>query len=325
MRRRQFFALGLGAAAACLAGCGTSVPGANALGRVSVVSSGEPWIPVAQALTRTLRTAGYAVHGQAGTAGYAVLGGKPTTITVTGLTALAAGQRNEGASVFDTATPLARLVGDVEVIVVPANSRYPDFDAFAAHLVAEPARNLLAGGPQGESDHLLFGLVAQGLGADARLVDYAGYPGAAEAASALLGGKAAVAAGPLSAWRPRIDKGKVRVLAVSSADRVEGIDAPTLLECGVRVDFADWCAVLGPKGMKDDERAAAIAMCDRVAASDHWLDACRTRGWTPLPLSGDGFSQWLGSELERTQDVLFDLGLLDTPSTSCGGSCGNGH
>ncbi|MFI6322799.1 tripartite tricarboxylate transporter substrate-binding protein [Nonomuraea sp. NPDC050556] len=314
MHRRQFFALGLGAAAACLAGCSAGTPSADVLGRVSVISGGEPWVPVARALTRTLRTAGYLAQGRAA-----------TTITVTGLTALATVQRNEGASVLDTTTPLARLVGEPEVVVVPVNSRHADFDAFAAHLTAEPSRTMLAGRPEGEADHLLFGLIAKGLGADTRLVDYAGYPSTAEAAAALLAGRAAVAAGPLCEWRSRIDRGKVRALAVSSAERVEGLDVPTLLESGVRVDFADWCAVLGPGGMREDARAAAIAMCDRVAESERWQDACRTGGWRPLPLSGDAFAQWLGSEVERTHEVLFDLGLLDTPGTSCGDSCGGGH
>jgi len=34
-----------------------------------------------------------------------------------------------------------------------------------------------------------------------------------------------------------------------------GVEAPSLLECGVRVDFADWCAAVGPEGMSEDGKA----------------------------------------------------------------------
>lgn len=315
MRRRQFLAWGLGAAA-CLTGCGGARSGGT-LGRVSVVPGGETWTPLAQALSRILGREGVDVAGAGAFAGPGTI----TRLTVTGLPALAA-EINDGGGPLAEGTPLARLVGEPEVLVVARHSRLTGFEDFAAHLVADPTKLLLAGGPQGEADHLLFGLVAQGLGADARLLDYAGYPGPVEAATALLGGRAGVAAGPLSAWRDRIDQGRVRPLAVSSAAGVPGVDAPPLLEAGVRIDFTDWCAVLGPPRMREIDKSAAVEMLDRVVESESWLEACRTRGWRPLPLTGDDFGAWLESETGRTRGALRDLGLLDT---TCWGSCGNGH
>ncbi|MFI6595824.1 Bug family tripartite tricarboxylate transporter substrate binding protein [Nonomuraea sp. NPDC050536] len=312
MRRRHFLALGLGAAA-CLAGCATARGGTA--GALSIVAGGESWTPVTKCLVQAARRAGYPVTAP----------GAATVITVTGLAALAAGELHRGLATIDTATPLARLTGDVEVVVVPANSRYREFGDLAEQLIAKPELTPVAGGPMGGPDHLLFGLIARGVGADARQLDYTGYPGGGEAVVALLGGKVAAAAGTLAEWRPRVDAERVRLLAVSSAHRVDGLDAPSLLECGVRVDFANWCAVVGPPGMAAGSRALALRMCDDVSASAPWLEACRTSGWRPLPLSGDDFAAWLASEVDRTRAVLGDLGLLDTPNTTCWGSCGNGH
>ncbi|WP_327091455.1 tripartite tricarboxylate transporter substrate-binding protein [Nonomuraea sp. NBC_01738] len=319
MRRRRFFALGLGLAA-CAAGCATtSERTAGLLGPVNVVSGGEHWEAVAKALARTMRREGFPATGAAG------LSSRATTVTVTGLQALASAQINGEPSLLQATTPLARITGEVEVVVVPPNSHFKDFDGFAARLLARPEETFLAGGPQGEADHVLFGLIAQGVGADTRMVDYTGYPGVDEAAAALLGGKAAAAAGRLSEWRRRLKDGRVRALAVSSAARVDGVEAPSLLESGVRVDFADWCAVVGPKDMSQERRAAAIRMCDELTGSPQWQAACRTGGWESIPLCGDDFRTWLGSEAERTGRVLRDLGLLDTPGTTCWGGCGNGH
>ncbi|MFI6732536.1 Bug family tripartite tricarboxylate transporter substrate binding protein [Nonomuraea sp. NPDC050451] len=315
MRRRRFFAWGLGLAA-CAAGCGTERFAGSAAGvrtRFSINPQGRRWARVGQAFAGAARAAGYETSGG-------------TRIMLTGLPALAAAELNNGQTLLDTTTPLSRLSGEVEVVVVPIPSPFGDFEAFGAHLLARPGQTQLAGGPQGEPDHLLFGLIARGLGADTRQLDYTGYPSSQEAVTALLSGKAAAATGPLADWRASIKAGRAKALAVSSARRMPGLDVPTLLESGVRVDFVDWAAAFGPERMPDESRESAIRMCEDVTGSADWEEACRSAGWISIPLSGADFKQWLGSEVERTRAVLRDLGLLDTTkATTCWGSCGNGH
>ncbi|MFB4275408.1 tripartite tricarboxylate transporter substrate-binding protein [Nonomuraea sp. MTCD27] len=313
MRRRRFLAWGLGVTA-CAAGCGTERTGGDVPRTgFSINPSGPRWAPVGRAFAGAARTAGFQ-------------SGAGTPITVTGLPALAAAELNNGQSLLDTGTPLARLSGEVEVVVVPDASPVKDFDDLGARLVASPGRTPLVGGPQGEPDHLLFGLIAKALGADTRQVEYTGYPSRGEAATALLAGKGAAAAGPLTGWRAGIGRGRVRALAVSSATRVPELDVPTLLECGVRVDFADWVAAFGPEDMADESREAALRMCEVVIGSTGWEAACRAAGWLSIPLVGDDFARWVGTEIARTRAVLRDLGLLDTTkATTCWGSCGNGH
>ncbi|MEV5494413.1 tripartite tricarboxylate transporter substrate-binding protein [Nonomuraea fuscirosea] len=319
MRRRGFIAWGLGLAA-CAAGCGVERAGERlAAPRTgfSINSDRRRWARVGQAFAGAARAAGF----EAGTGL-----GAGSMITVTGLPALTAAELNNGQSLLDTGTPLARLSGEAEVVVVPDGSPLRDFDDFSARLLAGPGRTLLTGGPQGEPDHLLFGLIAKALGADTRKVDYTGYPSSGEAVAALLAGRATAAAGPLSNWRTGIGRGRVRALAVSSARRVPDLDAPTLLECGVRVDFADWVAAFGPDDMPAERREAAVRMCDEVLGSRAWEAACRTAGWLAIPLAGDDFALWLGTEIARTRATLRDLGLIDaTKATTCWGSCGNGH
>ncbi|MEW9549078.1 tripartite tricarboxylate transporter substrate-binding protein [Nonomuraea sp. NPDC050783] len=321
MRRRRFLACllaasGVAAAGTAAAGCGAQRVAGRAVGlrtRFSINPAGPRWSSVGQAFAGAARAAGYET-------------GTGARITVSGLSALSAAELNHGQTLLDVATPLARLAGDVEVVVVPDDSRFKDFGDFAAHLLARPDGTLLAGGPQGAPDHLLFGLIAKGIGADTRQVDYTGYPSGQEAVAALLSGKAVAAAGVLADWGESIGRGRVRALAVSCAHRVPEVDAPTLLESGVRVDFADWAAAFGPDGMPEEGREAAVRMCEEVTSSTGWLAACRAAGWVSIPLGGDDFRLWLASEVERTRAVLSDLGLLDSVrATTCWGSCGNGH
>jgi putative tricarboxylic transport membrane protein len=345
MRRRRFLACGLGAIA-CAAGCGTERAGNVVRTGFSINAGGHRWARVGQAFAAAARAAGFAAAvshaiggspatgaGPAGSSGPAdgsgpggPVAGGGFAITVSGLPALATAELNNTQSLLDTATPLARLSGQIEVVVVPDRSPLRDFDDLAARLLASPQQTLLAGGPQGEPDHLLFGLIARAIGADGRRVDYTGYPRTGEAVSALLSGKVAAAAGPLADWRAPIGRGRVRALAVSTARRVPELDVPTLLECGVRVDFADWTAAFGPEDMPDESRESAVRMCEEVIGSSAWEAACLAAGWVPIPLAGDDFARWLGTEIARTRAVLRDLGLLDsTKATTCWGSCGNGH
>ena len=195
-------------------------------------------------------------------------------------------------------------------MLVPADSRFRTFDDFGAHLLARPGQTPLAGGPLGDPDHLLFGLIAKGVGADTRQVDYTGYPSSAEAATALFAGRAAAVVGTLADWRAHIDQGRVRVLAVSCAS---GSPGWTRRAC--------WSAGSGstsPTGAPASGRPACPRRCTRRGRRhvrggdgvDRLAAAVPPGGWLPIPLAGEEFVQWLASEIGRTRAVLRDLGLL---------------
>ncbi|GAA3312011.1 hypothetical protein GCM10020219_020950 [Nonomuraea dietziae] len=263
MRRRDFVAGALGALA-CLSGCGTE-PG-RPTPRFFFVAGGAAWEPVAETLTGLLDPADLAQDG--------------TRLTVTGLPALAAAEMNR---VGERGTPLARLIGDVEVLVVPGKSRFRDFDAFAAHLVASPQRRPWWAGNRASRTTCCSDWSREGSAPTRECSTTPATPPAPTRPDALLAGKAGVAAGPLGQWRERIGEGRLRVLAVSSAERIDGIDAPTLLESGARVDFTDWSAVLGPNDMGEREKARAVDLLDEVVRSERWLKACRVKGGRRSP------------------------------------------
>ncbi|MFI0421745.1 hypothetical protein [Spongiactinospora sp. 9N601] len=343
MRRRRFLALGAAVAAAGsgagLAGCAAGRTARAPLARVSVVAStaaGASSERIARAIAWTLREEGLVRdvrvdcrHGAPAAVATAALGGDRTGATprvasgwgtgerwlLTGVPMLSAAEMDDSGEILAQATPLARLLGEREVLVVSRASRLRGFEEFADVLRGDAAALVVAGGPMGGAEHVLFGMIAQGLGVDARRVQYAAYGDPAQAAAAVLGGRVAAGIGPVREWAARLSSGRARALAVSSAAPVEGIDAPSLLECGVRVDYADWCGLLGPAGMSAEERAAAVAVCDHLETSARWRRTCRTHAWVRHHLGGDGFAQWLGGETRRTRAALRDLGLLNRPDT----------
>ncbi|MBG0831146.1 hypothetical protein HS041_25650 [Planomonospora sp. ID67723] len=359
MHRRRFFTLtaGMVAVAGCgLAGCGGGAE-APLTGRLSVAvptARGQRWARLAQALTEVAAGDGLAAAAEVSAGGPASRagagpGGGPVAaaeagdrpgeapgarrlsfaregrLLLTGMSALTAAELSGGPSVARSATPLARLVGDWAALVVPAGSRLRSFEDFAAAVRRDPAGLVVGGRTAGGSDHVLYGLIGKCLGVDTRLLDYAGYSGLAEAAEALHSGRAVALLGPARSFAAEVAAGRMRPLAVSSAERIDGIDAPTLMELEVRLEYSDWYGVLGPRRMDDGDREAAVAFCDRLGASPRWRARCEREGWDRLHLSGDDFRRWLDTETRRTREALNEFGLLNTSDTNCGTSCGGRH
>ncbi|WP_433239488.1 tripartite tricarboxylate transporter substrate-binding protein [Streptosporangium sp. CA-135522] len=336
MYRRRFLVLALGllAAGGCDGGRGTHTPVAGRLTVVAPAARGQGWDRAARALAMVMIGEGMArtveVSDQPGSLGAAALGSfaavrgpftREGRLLLTGMPMIAGVEIANAASVVDSTTPLARLVGDWAALVVSSGSHLRTFEDFAAALRRDPAEPTVGGRMEGGSDHVLYGMIGKCLGVDTRLLDYAGYSGGTEAEQALYDGRVTALLGSARSFVPGIAAGRLRPLVVSSGERIDGIDAPTLMELDVRLEYTDWCGVLGPRGMSSEDRDAAVALCDRLDASPRWRAVCAANGWNRVYLSGEDFRQWLVTETGRTREVLNDLGLLSTFGTSCWGSC----
>ncbi|GGL13702.1 Bug family tripartite tricarboxylate transporter substrate binding protein [Planomonospora parontospora] len=340
MHRRRFFGITAGVVVAA-AGCGaTGGAGPPAWGRLSVIAPaarGREADRVARALASALtgdglaRTVEVGNHpGGAGAAALAALAASRTSgvpftreggLLVAGMPMVAGAETSGAAPLAESATPLARLVGEWAALAVSADSPLRSFEDFAARLRRDPAGLVVGGRSAGGPDHVLYGMIGKCLGVDARLLDYTGYAGAGQAVEALGGGWAAAVLVPARALAAGLASGRLRALAVSSRDRIDGIEAPTLMELEVRLEYADWRGLLGPGGMSDEDREAAVALCDRIDASPRWRELCARQGWERVYLSGGDFGQWLATETERTRGVLYELGLLGSSDTNCRAGC----
>jgi putative tricarboxylic transport membrane protein len=176
--------------------------------------------------------------------------------------------------------------------------------------VADPGSVSWAGGSAGGTDHILVGLIAKDVGADPRAINYIPFSGGGEALASLLGGQVSAGVSGYSEWAGQIEAGELRVLAISSEERVEGIDAPTLMEQGVDVELANWRGVVAAPGISDEERAALVDVMDQMVASAGWQAALEQNNWTGLYMAGDEFESYLASEQERVEAVLREIGLV---------------
>jgi putative tricarboxylic transport membrane protein len=97
---------------------------------------------------------------------------------------------------------------------------------------------------------------------------------------------------------------------MSSAERIAGIDAPTLKEGGLDVVVENWRMIAAAPGLTDEQKAAVSADIEKLAKSASWQETLKTKGWTDTYLAGDAFKAQLAKDVSATETVLKDIGLV---------------
>jgi putative tricarboxylic transport membrane protein len=254
------------------------------------------------------------VPGAGGTIGLAQFvnqsNGDPSALIVGGYVMVGAILTNGSPVSLDQVTPIARLTGESEVIVVPADSPIKSVADLVAKLKADPGSVSWAGGSAGGTDHIAVGLIAKASGVDPTKINYIAFSGGGEALAAILGGQVTAGISGYGEFSSQIEAGKLRLLAVSGDTRIAGVDAPTLKEAGVDVVLQNWRMVAAAPGLTPEQTAAVTADIEKMAKSKTWQDALKAKGWQDTYLAGDAFSSQLKSDIEATKGVLTAIGLV---------------
>ncbi|HVG52051.1 MAG TPA: tripartite tricarboxylate transporter substrate-binding protein, partial [Xanthobacteraceae bacterium] len=103
---------------------------------------------------------------------------------------------------------------------------------------------------------------------------------------------------------------KLRAIGVTSAQRLPGVDVPTFKEQGVNLVIANWRSVVAPPGITADQKAALIALIDKLVKSPAWAEVLKQKGWDNAYISGDAFAAFLKQETARVSGVLKSIGLV---------------
>lgn len=253
------------------------------------------------------------VPGAGGTIGLAQFvnqaKGDPESLIVGGYVMVGAILTNNSPVDLTMVTPIARLTGESEAIVVPASSDIGTIADLVAKLKADPGAVSWGGGSAGGVDHITAGLIAKAAGVDPTKVNYIAFSGGGEALAAILGGQVTVGVSGLGEFESQVEAGTLRLLAVSGAERIEGVDAPTLKEAGLDVAIENWRMVAAAPGLTEEQKAAVAADIDKLAASEAWKQELATRGWDDRYLAGPAFEEQLAADIAATKAILTDIGL----------------
>ena len=235
--------------------------------------------------------------------------GQGNALMVAGMVMVGSLIANKSPLSLTQVTPIARLTGEFLALCVPQNSPFKSAADFAKALKADPTKVPVAGGSAGGSDHILLGMIAKALGVTPSKVSYVAFSGGGPATAALLGSQVAAGISGYGEFGEQIKAGKLRVLAISSDKRIDGIDAPTLKEQGIDVEVFNWRGVFAPPGVNDAQRNAMIAMVEKLAASQEWADICKRQEWTRITLMGPAYGKFITEETARIGGILKEIGL----------------
>ena len=252
--------------------------------------------------------------GAGGTIGLAELvtrhRGDPQTLMVFGQVMLGAIRTNNSPVTIADTVPLARLLNEYEVVAVPTSSSHQTLGDLIDDFRREPGRISWAGGSAGGIDHILVGLLAQVAGVDPGNVNYIAHAGGGEAAVAVMGGHVTAGVSGFGEWKAYVDTGRMRLLAVSSAERITGDETPTIRESGLDVVLANWRGVLAPPGTDEETRNWLTTALRSMRDSTSWQEILRANEWEDSFLSGPEFDRFLGEERATADAVLRSIGLV---------------
>ena len=102
----------------------------------------------------------------------------------------------------------------------------------------------------------------------------------------------------------------MRLLAVSSAERIAGDETPTFRESGLDVVLANWRGVLAPPGTDEETRNWLITALRSMRDSTSWQEILRANEWEDSFLSSPEFDRFLGEERATADAVLRSIGLV---------------
>jgi putative tricarboxylic transport membrane protein len=334
MRTASLRRLTVGAVAAglVLTGCGTTAEGGSASEggteegpisglRVMVPNSpGSGYDTTARAWVQVLEDEGLAesvevfnLEGAGGTVGLQRLvneKGNAELLMQMGLGVVGAQYSNQSEATLDQTTPIAKLIEEAEAIVVPASSPFQNMDDLVTAWKADPGNTPVGGASNpGGPDHLTPMLLAQEVGVTPSDVNYVAYDGGGELLAGILGGDIAFAATGVGEVTESAAAGDVRILAVTTDEPVEGVDAPTLQDEGIDLTFTNWRGIVAAPEITEDETQRFVDMITEMHDSDAWQQVLEDQGWTDAFETGDDFSSYLSDESERVEGVLSELGL----------------
>lgn len=253
------------------------------------------------------------LSGAGGTVGLARLvneSGNGDLLMMMGLGVVGSVYTNGSDVTLGDTTAVARLIEEAGAIYVPAGSSFATIDDLIDAWRADPGGITIGGGSSpGGPDHLLPMQLADAVGIEPSEVNYIGYDGGGELLPAILGEHVDVAASGVSEFRDQVEAGELRVLAVTSEQPIDGIDAPTATEAGIDLVFTNWRGLVAPPDINDADRLQLIAGLDRLHDSEQWQQALANNGWTDAYLTGDEFADFISEQDARVADVLTDLGL----------------
>ena len=181
------------------------------------------------------------------------------------------------------------------VVVVNPSSPIRDIKGLVAYAKANPGKLNYASGGSGVTNHLVTEMFKAAAGIDMQHVPYKGGPAAL---TDLVGGQVDVMFETMIATLPLVKSGKLRAIAVSSANRASAVpELPTISESGYPgFTGVPWVAMAAPIRTPRAIVTQLNADINRILSTPELKDSFVAQGSEPLVMSLEQMDEFVKAE-----------------------------
>ncbi len=212
---------------------------------------------------------------------------------------------------FDTMrdlTPASQISASPSILVVSNALSVANARELIKLARTTPGELTFASGGSGSSPHIAAELLKAAAGLDIRHIPY---KGVAAAVPDVLAGRVTMMFAPASLALPLVRDGKLRALAVTSANRFSAAqDLPTIAESGVAsFQFTTWNGLLAPANTPQAIMRALHLEAAKALASANMRARFAELGLEPVGRSPDEFAALIKSESSRWAKLIKDAAI----------------
>jgi putative tricarboxylic transport membrane protein len=209
-------------------------------------------------------------------------------------------------------TPVCTVFSENIVFMVRSDSSIQDGKALIARLKKNPSSASFGiATALGGANHIAAASVLKAAGIDVKSALYVVYKSGSAALVGLLSGEVDVVPVATLVSLPQLAAGKVRIIAISSPERLGGALAsvPTWTELGVDSVYTSWRAIVAPRGANNSDVRAAAAAYEKMAASPQWKTEVEKNYWISRFLGPDATRKFFDDQWNMHSALLAQLNL----------------
>lgn len=199
---------------------------------------------------------------------------------------------------------VARVGMEVPALAVRTESGWRNLKEFAAAAKKQKMKVGVSG--RGAFTHLASAALFDKMGIEVIYVPY----GKGSAPVELLAGRIDAALQWPSQYKAQVDAGQLRVIAVTSQERLPVLpDVPTAKEQGFDIDAVLWRGIAAPKGTPRDVIAKLEGAIKKVVTGKDFQERAAKLGFEPAFLGAGEFDKFIAADDALTAKLMTQLGL----------------
>jgi tripartite-type tricarboxylate transporter receptor subunit TctC len=237
--------------------------------------------------------------------GYTLLFGNVSTLAV-----IPAVTRNREYDPARNFAPVAKVSDSPELLVVDPALPVRSVGELVSHARARPGTLNYGSSGYGNATHLSAEWFKSKTGVD---IVHVPYKGLSDALTGLMGGQVAMAFGAIEGVRPLVEQGKLRPLAVTTANRFPALpDLPTMIESGVAgFMVTSFEGVVAPAGTPAAVVARLNAVINESVTSAELQARFAQLGIQPSVGTPQDFAAFFAAENRKWAAIVAGANLLD--------------